>query len=229
MLTLLTATGCRPEAWALCERLMAAQDFAGPVRWVIVDDGAQAQPVTFRRGGWTLDIVRPEPFWQPGQNTQARNLAAGLAVIPNDASVVVIEDDDFYGLAYLSEVARWLESAELVGESHARYYHVGRRVWRNCGNATHASLCSTAVRGSALTLLRQIVAGHVKWIDIELWKQHAGTRSLYRTRHVVGTKGLPGRGGIGAGHRMQGASDPRLTTLADWIGPLASQYARFRA
>ena len=30
MLTLLTATGARPEAWAICERLMLRQDYAGP-------------------------------------------------------------------------------------------------------------------------------------------------------------------------------------------------------
>src|SRR5690606_8566975 len=78
LFTLLSATGARPEAWAICERLMARQDYAGPVRWVIVDDGPEPQPVTFQRDGWVLEVVRPEPYWQPGQNTQARNLAAGL-------------------------------------------------------------------------------------------------------------------------------------------------------
>ena len=51
MLTLLTATGARPEAWAICEQLMARQTYAGPVRWVIVDDGPVAQPVAFQRAG----------------------------------------------------------------------------------------------------------------------------------------------------------------------------------
>lgn len=74
MLTLLTATGARPQAWAICERLMMAQDYSGPVRWVIVDDGKEAQPVTFERDGWTLEVIRPAPYWRQGQNTQARNL-----------------------------------------------------------------------------------------------------------------------------------------------------------
>ena len=51
MLTLLTATGARPEAWAICERLMARQTYAGPVRWIIVDAGPEAQPVTLQRAG----------------------------------------------------------------------------------------------------------------------------------------------------------------------------------
>lgn len=51
-----------------------AQDYKGPVRWVIVDDGKEAQPVTFQRDDWTLEVIRPTPFWRQGQNTQARNL-----------------------------------------------------------------------------------------------------------------------------------------------------------
>ena len=32
MLTLLTTTGFRPDAWKLCQRWMAAQTYTGPVR-----------------------------------------------------------------------------------------------------------------------------------------------------------------------------------------------------
>lgn len=224
MLTLLTATGARPQAWALCQQLMRMQDHAGPVRWVIVDDGACAQPISFERPGWTLEVIRPQPYWQPGNNTQARNLAAGLAVIGDDERVVVIEDDDAYAPGYLSAVAGWLDAAPLVGESHARYYHVGRQVWRDCGNHAHASLCSTAVRGEGLVALRQSVASNHTFIDIELWRAPIGKR-LYRTAHVVGIKGLPGRGGIGAGHRMNGARDRNGDKLRAWLGPLAALYA----
>ena len=63
MLHLLTATGARPQAWAICERLMAAQDYAGPVTWIIVDDGPEPQPVTFERAGWRLVVIRPAPLW----------------------------------------------------------------------------------------------------------------------------------------------------------------------
>jgi hypothetical protein len=224
-LTLLTATGARPAAWAICVRLMMAQDYyAGPVRWVIVDDGPVPQPITFARADWSVEVIRPRPYWRPGQNTQARNLAAGLAVIPGHARVVVIEDDDWYSPEYLSVASWWLETHQLVGESHARYYHVGRRVWRDCGNDQHASLCSTAVRGDALKLLREIVAQHPKFIDLELWRQFAGPKRLHNTAHCVGIKGLPGRGGIGAGHRMHGTPDPAGRTLRSWIGEASSLY-----
>lgn len=224
MLTLLTATGCRPEAWRLCERMMDAQDFDGPVHWIVVDDGQVRQPVTFCRDGWSLEIVRPPHRWKPGLNTQAANLAAGLDCIAADARVVVIEDDDAYSPGYLSDVSAWLDRADLVGEGWARYYHVGRRVWRDCGNDKHASLCSTAVKGPALIALREAVERNDKFIDISLWRGFGGSKALHRTRHVIGIKGLPGRGGIGAGHRMQGRRDPHGHLLRQWLGEMAESY-----
>lgn len=220
MLTLLTATGARPKAWAICEQLMARQDYAGPVRWVVVDDGPQTQMVTFGRDGWTLEIVRPEPFWQPGQNTQARNLAAGLAVI-GDERVVVIEDDDYYAPGYLSAVAGWLESAELVGESHARYFNVATGRGHAMRNDGHASLCATACCGPGLVAFRQAVGRRQIFIDLDLWRAQC-TKALHDSRMTVGIKGLPGRGGIGAGHRRDFGRPMRL---ADWIGEDAALYA----
>lgn len=225
--TLLTATGARPEAWAICEKLMARQDYAGPVRWVIVDDGAEAQPITFQREGWTIEVIRPEPFWQPGQNTQARNLKAGLEHIGANESVAFIEDDDYYASGYLSAVAEWLKGAELAGEGGARYYNVATRVWHDFGTKSpHASLCSTAVRGPALATLRKVLAEDDKFIDMRLWRDFRGRKALHAPAHVVGIKGMPGRGGIGVGHRMNGQPDPRGEKLAEWLGGDAALYQK---
>lgn len=225
MLTLLTATGARPEAWAICERLMARQDYAGPVRWVIVDDGSDPQPVTFARANWTLEIIRPEPFWKPGQNTQARNLLAGLDAIGPDERVVVIEDDDHYSTDWLTHVSSQLENAELVGEGRARYYSVPLRRGRQLQNTRHASLCATAMRGSALDTFRHACKRSPKFIDLELWRCHP-SQHLFDGHRVVGIKGLPGRGGIGIGHRsdFRGVSDPDGSLLREWIGVGAEEY-----
>lgn len=225
MLTLLTATGARPEAWAICEQLMAAQDYAGPVRWVIVDDGEEAQPITFSREGWELVVIRPEPFWQPGQNTQARNLRAGLAVIESHEHVVVIEDDDHVASDWLSFVAMNLAIAELVGEPRARYYNLALRRGRQLKNENHASLCSTAMRGSALSEFRKICARSPKFIDIELWGS-VKSKFLFEGKRVTGIKGMPGRGGIGMGHRddFTGQADPNGDLLRSWVGDAARFY-----
>ena len=226
MLTLLTATGARPQAWAICEFLMARQDYAGQVRWVIVDDGAEPQPMTFQRDGWDLVLVRPTPHWKSGQNTQARNLLAGLQVIGADERVAVIEDDDWYAADWLTTIDRELQRAELVGESRARYYSLPLRRGRQLQNTSHASLCSTAVRGGALRALAEACRRQPKFIDLDLWRS-TRSRHLFVGHRVVGMKGLPGRGGIGMGHRddFRGTDDPSGVLLREWIGEDARLYA----
>lgn len=225
MLTLLTATGARPAAWALCERWMARQDYSGPVRWIIVDDGPEPQPVTFRRDGWQLVLVRPSPHWAPGQNTQARNLLKGLAAVDPADYLVIIEDDDWYAPDWLTTVAAELQHAELVGEHRARYYNVQQRRGRKLVNTGHASLCSTAMRGSALQDFANACHSRPKFIDLELWRRPCDRR-LFGGHRVVGIKGLPGRGGIGMGHDagFKGEPDPTGALLRDWIGEDSEVY-----
>ncbi|WP_414490531.1 glycosyltransferase family A protein [Stenotrophomonas maltophilia] len=225
MLTLLTATGARPAAWALCERWMARQDYAGPVRWIIVDDGPEPQPVTLRREGWQLVLVRPSPHWAPGQNTQARNLLKGLAAVGPEERLVIIEDDDWYAPDWLTTVAAELEHAELVGEHRARYYNVEQRRGRQLANTGHASLCSTAMRGSALRDFADACRVRPKFIDLELWRRPRDRR-LFGGHRVVGIKGLPGRGGIGMGHDpdFKGEADASGDLMRGWVGEDAEEY-----
>lgn len=221
MLTLLTATGGRPKAWAICEKLMAAQTYTGQVRWVIVDDGEKEQPINFKpiNGIWHMEIYRPEPFWQPGQNTQARNLLTGLAVIRNDENLVIIEDDDFYGPDWLETVEQKLKNAELVGETRARYYNVQTKTGREMLNESHASLCATAMRGQAIETFRSVCRPGIEFIDHILWQAHSN-RHLFEGHRVVGIKGLPGRQGIGMGHdkKFSGTRDNGGKLLIEWVG-----------
>lgn len=205
---------------------MAAQDYAGPVRWLIVDDGEIRQPVTFCRDDWSLEVLRPSPRWKPGQNTQARNLAAGLSVIGADERVVVIEDDDHYAPGWLSAVDLWLDTHDLVGEGMARYYNVPHRKARQLTNKGHASLCSTAVKGVAVGAFRRAVQTRADFIDMVLWRDFRGSKAVHvGTHYVTGTKGLPGRGGIGMGHqKLFGNPDQSGNMLREWIGTDAALY-----
>jgi len=229
VLYLLTATGARPEAWAICERLMERQDYAGPVVWVIVDDGPDPQPISFRKKGWQVQIISPRPLWQDGQNTQARNLLAGLNVIPSEASIVIAEDDDWYAPDWLTVCDNALQHVELVGEAPARYYNVAQLRWRVMGGIKHASLCATAMRGSTLSTFRQVCETREKFIDMTLWRSTRDKR-LVEGRRVVGIKGLPGRPGIGIGHYKQfnGTADPEGDVLREWIGDDADLYLAHR-
>lgn len=226
MLTLLTATGCRPEAWAISERLAAKQTYSGKVRWIVVDDGEQAQPVTFAREGWALEVIRRGPYWQEGRNTQAENLLAGLAVVGKDERLVIWEDDDHYAPDWLETVDAYLDEADLVGEVQARYYNVQTKAFKQLKNTKHASLCSTAVKGDGIAALRRECSPGVQFIDLNLWKSFRGTKRLFGGNRVTGIKGMPGRGGIGMGHKptFAGTQDVDGRVLRQWIGNDADAY-----
>jgi hypothetical protein len=226
MLTLLTATGCRPQAWAICEELMRRQRYAGEVRWIIVDDGEIPQPITFKREGWLTMVVRPEPFWKPGDNTQARNLMAGMDYVESTDRLLIIEDDDCYAPDYLGWCAEMLDEADLIGESFARYYNIKTRMARPLNNGQHASLCSTAMKGRAIEAFRAELRPGIQYIDLHLWRNFTGRKILQRGQRVVGMKGLPGRGGIGMGHRQDliGQMDRSGSILRQWTGRNADLY-----
>jgi hypothetical protein len=203
---------------------MAHQTYAGPVRWVVVDDGKHAQPVTFSRPGWQLEVIRPRYRWSPGANTQAWNFRAGLETIGADARVAVIEDDDYYAPGWLDRVDQELQTAELIGQGWNRYYHVKTGAIRQNENDRHASLCASAFRGAALELFRRQCDRGPRLIDAVMWK-HANSRSVFRAELVIGMKGLPGRAGIAGGHEM--TTDAPFD-LRQWIGDDAEDYSQFR-
>lgn len=226
MLTLLTATGCRPEAWRICERLMERQTYTGDVHWIIVDDGETLQPITFDRPGWVVTIIMPTPKWKAGDNTQARNLAEGLRMVGEKDRLVIIEDDDSYHPDWLTTVDYWLNSHDLVGEKMARYYNIQSKLARQLHNTQHASLCCTAMKGDAIKEFSKQLKPGVQFIDLNLWKNFKGSKALYDSKMVTGIKGMAGRGGIGMGHKrdFQGQFDESGSILRQWTGTNADLY-----
>lgn len=204
MITALTPTGARPEAFAACVDQMRAQTARGC--WVIVDDGPEPMP-TPDLDGWFVLHVQRHPLWQPGENTQALNLLRGLDLIKDldDPRVAIIEDDDEYAPDWLETCDRWLNDADLVGESHSLYRHreTGRET--ACNNERHASLCSTTVKGAGVAALAKVCKTGAKFIDLRLWADKSLTKALHKPnpRRVTGIKGWPGREGIGIGHRLK--------------------------
>lgn len=224
-LQLLTATGARPEAFALCHRWMQAQTYTGKVLWIVVDDGQTPSRLSMMPDNWEQVVIRPKTLWQPGQNTQARNLLAGLDVCIKNDPLAIIEDDDYYSPDWLNCVTNNLASADLVGECRARYYNIVLKRGRQLSNTKHASLCSTAMSGNAIKAFRKACESRTKFIDLALWKSNMSKR-LFSGNHVVGIKGLPGRGGIGMGHRddFTGKHDADGSLLHEWIGDDARYY-----
>ena len=202
------------------------QDYVGKVRWVIVDDGEQAQDIRFNRKNWLVEIIRPSHRWKEGANTQKKNLLAGLRIISDQEKLVIIEDDDYYASNYLSSVDNWLNEADLVGESCSIYYNIKTQKYRQLPNMFHSSLCSTAMKGSAIHFFRSVCTSNDIFLDVLLWKKYKGSKQLYRSNMVVGIKGMAGRNGIGMGHKkdFQGKIDIDKSEFIRLIGKDAYLY-----
>jgi hypothetical protein len=232
LITILTPTGSRPEAFALAERWMVQQtlwaDPAFAIQWIVVDDGLSPTPVSL---GQT--VIRPTPLWVPGNpNTQYRNLELGLAQAKGEI-IVCWEDDDWYGPRYLEETWHQIKGYGLCGETPSRYFNVLRRVFRmftngaHNVNARHASLCQTAFHRDFLPQVRKAWA-RGNYPDLELWRSERG--NLYLGQQVVGIKGMPGRLGVTRAHRGIGVGwkgDPRLERLQQWIGKDSEVYEKY--
>lgn len=227
-LTLLTPTGGRPEAFALCERYMARQTFAD-WKWVVVDD---CRPETNCTMGQT--VIRPDRLWLPGGlSTQNRNLLLALEQVQTEF-VVIIEDDDWYGTKHLETLCGYLEKFATVGELPSRYYNVKYRLFRIMPPSGHASLCQTGFRAEMLERVK-IVCELNSNTDVLLWHQvysMGAPSNLYFGNRVVGIKGLPGRPGVGIGHYptqrlTHWIQDPGLKTLTEWIGEDVELYRSY--
>lgn len=206
MIALITPTGARKDQFNLCTVWMQKQTYAGKVAWIIVDDAhprtTDSVVQTFR-DGWDIHKVYPTPTWN-GTNTQARNIAAGVQCMLNNykqseiEGIFIIEDDDYYKPIYLERMMANFQNYSLIGEKNTIYYNVVYRRWVVNPNIAHASLFQTAFKVDAIRNLE--VAFTNKFIDSVLWSITPNKYLFREDDLAVGMKGMPGRGGIGAGH-----------------------------
>lgn len=240
--TLLTPTADRPRAITLCRRWVrrmiarAVEHNPGlSVEWLIADGGQHPVrdhlAVSLTPGLERFDVVyhRAHPHACPKRNFRF-NLIGGLQDARGDV-VLFIEDDDWYHAEYLCAQLRWLENVELAGEGRAKYYNLQSRRYRVNGNARHASLCQTAIRRAVVPrLVEQIRRDRSAFVDMHLWRHNPPP--LHLTPHsqlCVGIKGLPGKAGIGIGHRLQDdAVDHDGSVLRRWLGEDAAVYEGLR-
>ncbi len=228
MLYCLTPTGMRPEGMALLGEYLNAQTYAGTLTWVIVDDCDPETRVPKMRDLFHVKHIRPDWRWKPRMNTQVACMKAGLEHVPDDATLLILEDDDAYLPDYISCMLNAIANAELVGERDSRYYNVATGKWRVLKGKYHSSLASTVCRGAALKKLRELCASGIKkMLDVTLWKTFQGKKELLSDHNVVGIKGLPGRAGVGIGHRSHFGSVDIDDVLGLWAGEYAENYRIF--
>ena len=198
--TVITLTGDRPTAFGLCLKWMLHQTLQ-PLQWIIVDDGKV--PMLMRYPGYTW-YERREPRTDDPLHTLTVNMAVALPLIMGD-KILFMEDDEYYAPNYILQMDKLLDEHEIVGIGRSKYYHLPTGGYSRYNNMDHASLAQTGIRATFLPELREALAGDC-WLDIRIWKA-AGSRGFVfddkDENLYVGMKGLPGRAGIGIGHRQK--------------------------
>lgn len=225
MLCLITPTGGRPKQFELCVQWMRNQTYKGRVIWIVIDDclplTTDILTETFREN-WIIIKKHPVPTWTVGMNTQSRNLSVGINVIkafPKSwvEAIFVIEDDDYYKPTYIEETLNRLGSYDVIGQGRTIYYNINQGMFKQHVNMAHSSLFQTCFTIDALPILESCFNN--KFIDIEFFKRSINKNVFDGQPLSVGIKGLPGRAGIGMGHRMRsGTLDPTYSMLKELLG-----------
>lgn len=219
MITAITPTGNREEAFTLCRKWMSSQTI--PIdQWIVVDDGSIPLPEDLRKG---VDYIRREPKQGEG-HTLILNLKEALPFIKGD-KILIIEDDDWYGPDYVRTMSQYLSKYSLVGEGHARYYLVPTLQYRRIPNTKHASLCQTGFRKELLPIFEQCFPGN-PYLDARFWETVNTNKFIFtdledKLKLHCSTKGLRGRKGIGTGHDANSKyyrADDKLSMLIRWVG-----------
>lgn len=229
-IALITPTGGRPKAWALCERYLSRQTYPEWV-WYIVDDCEPMQEYTLPN---QQIVIRPEWRWKPGQNTQARNMHLLLttAVAAGANTILIIEDDEWYSPRYVEQMVELLQHWPIVGEGKAKYYCIKNRTWRIYDNIDYACLCRTGISATYASELMRHFDDYPENIDKHFWRNCSEQGKVVFDLHLsVGIKGMPGRLGLSRAHQghKSYAQDRHGNKLAEWIGVDTKWYETFYA
>lgn len=238
IVSIITCTGNRPEAFSLCKKYVERQTFKGTIQWVVIDDGKDAilDAGTLTRKNATVDTVRALRTWEPGLNTQRFNMEQALRAVTGDY-IFIFEDDDWYHPEYIERMLFLLKKYPLVGEGNSKYFNIKARAWKEMRNTRSSSLSQTALHKSIMPLLKDAINSGEFFFDIHLWRNAYEKKidSLIFTdkQLSVGMKGLPGRDGLGTGHKVNSNvnerwfPDPKFTKLEEWVGKDVDSYRKF--
>lgn len=226
LVSCITPTGYRPEAFALCKHYMARQTFKD-FEWIVIDDSGLESP-SF---DLPMTIIQPDFAQKDPGNTLCRNLSLALE-LAQGKYIAFVEDDDWYSARWLQIATDRLEADKLCGygEECAKYYNLQSRQYQTLSNTGRASLCQTVMHRSYIELMMAIIAAsqNTPFVDIPLWHE-LGKAPHYLapvSREVIGIKSMPGRRGIGIGHNLNRGWEVDIdgSILATWIGDDVNLY-----
>lgn len=223
LITLLTPTGSRQEAFTLVEKYIGRQTLLKDhdLDWIVVDDSPhKPTQITMNQRYFT----GPLKYLNSKMNTQRYSMDFALSKVkPESEYLFIIEDDDWLAPNYLEVYMSLLEQAPLVGEGNVTYYNIGMRSFMELNNFQTASACQTAFRKSYTPHIYNAIHGGEKYWDITIWGNAKAAKHkhlLFTGLHLaVGIKGI-GRHGIGVGHQDTSpfTPDPQFVKLKQLVG-----------
>ncbi len=218
-ITIITPTGSRQTAMTRCEYYMSRQTVQ-PDQWVISDDGLETMKYTLGQEIYT------RPFSLNKAKSFTGNVINCISHIKYN-KILIFEDDDFYHPTYIERMVQRLQNFDLVGQPLAIYYNVAKQKWRQNQNEDRASFCETAFRSILIPSLEKACQLRSSaFIDARLWKLQIRKALFSDERLCIGIKGMPGRKGVGIGHRPGPTYryDPKWHKLIDLIGMEDAKY-----
>ncbi len=229
MISLITCTGHRSEAFNLCHSYMRRQTYKGPLQWIVVSDQYSPEQISVMRPSYPeMELYAGPVKWKINFNTQRFNMSEALSHVKGD-KILVIEDDEYYKPTYIEEMSKLLDVVPVAGEGNAKYFHLGVPGFKEMNNYRHASLCQTGLRKEMLPYLERAVDSGELYFDIHFWKAVDAAKVpsaiLAEKNLCIGIKGMPGRENLGAGKRLRDYQlDPNLVKLKEWLGADADNY-----
>lgn len=228
-ISVITPTADQPTGIALAEKWMARQTVQ-PHEWIVADDGTVPAALTAGQ----MHIVRTR--LHEGGKSLAGNIMAGLQAATGDV-IIIVEHDDWYAPNHIETcIARLTRrGGGATGSINQRYYNVQHRVHRLMKNVGSA-LCNTAFtsdhkRGMFRAAERAFRDGKY-CVDRHFWDALPRSHwDVHDIDTVVGIKGLPGRKGLGIGHRPDNKWTPDHDghMLRRWVGEDADTYMGLHA
>ena len=226
--TLITLTGDRQLAFSRCEfyverMLINVKNKELSVQWLVIDDGKIAT-VTSNRYEDFLQYIRREPSHKKIKSF-LNNLQAALPLIKYN-KILIIEDDDWYHPGYIQIYIDRLQNYDLVGEGPAHYYNIRHHSYRKVANTKRASFCQTGFNSCVIEKLFVSSMKQSSFVDARLWSKDCKKFIWQDKPHCIGMKSLPGRPGIGIGHRPNKyfIKDPDFKKLIKWVGKEDAQW-----
>lgn len=233
--TALTCTGDRPVCLKLLSQWMKNQTLQ-PDQWLVIDDGKEPFIPSM-----DCDYVYRKP--QPSDPSQTLNVNLEFAIPYIKGDIILFcEDDEYFSPNYVKTMVEKIQGHDAVGICRSKYYHLPTRTYHVHGNQDHASLAQTGISSNYLPKFKTLLDGD-PFIDIRVWEDigakkqglkwsgapfsprgmsiNGGRGFLFddgmKDCLYVGMKGMPGRPGIGSGHKGIGRPDPQGVILHQWM------------